>query len=92
MPNRNQYKPRNWREVALMLTALLPIYIASHLTSLIPAVAAFPGWLNEVVDFVCWVPLCILFIFIWARLLRLVGMLDDEQLSRFPFGLGSGRD
>ena len=75
-----------------MLTALLPIYFASRIASLIPSVAAFPRWLNEVVDFSCWAPLCILFVMAWARVLHFFGILDDEQLSRYPFGLGSGRD
>ena len=92
MANKDHYKPKNWREVALMLTALLPIYVASHITSLIPPVAAFPNWLNEFVDFACWVPLCILLVLAWARLLHLVRLLDDDQLSRYPFGLGSGRN
>ena len=92
MANKDHYKPKNWREFTLMLTALLPIYVASHITSLIPPVAAFPNWLNELVDFACWVPLCILLVLAWARLLHLVRLLDDDQLSRYPFGLSSGRN
>ncbi len=92
MANTDHYKPKNWREVALMLTALLPVYVASQIASLIPPIAAIPNWLNEIVDFACWVPLCILFVLAWARLLHFIRLLDDDQLSRYPFGLGAGRN
>lgn len=92
MPDKNYYKPKNRREVALMLTALFPIFFASRIASLVPPVAAFPNWLNEVVSFACWAPLCVLFVMAWARLLHFARLLNDEQLVRYPFGLGAGRD
>lgn len=87
-----QHKPKDWREVGLMLTALLPIHLATRIMALVPPVPAIPNWLNEIIAFVCWVPLCAVFVLLWARLLHLLKLLSDEQMSRYPFGLGAGRD
>ncbi len=92
MTDKDHYEPKNRREVALMLTALLPIYVASRIASSIPQVAAFPNWLNEIVDFACWALICIVLVHAWARFLHFLRLLDDDQLSRYPFGLGSGRN
>ena len=87
----NQQRPKNWREVGLMLTALIPVFCASCLASSIPDVPAVPKWCNEIVDFICWALLCFIFISVWARLLHVLRLLTDEQLTRYPFGLGVGR-
>lgn len=75
-----------------MLTAILPVYAASRIASLIPPVPALPNWLNDLISFGFWAFLCIACIMAWGRLLHLLRILDDEQLSRFPFGFGAGRN
>ena len=81
----------DWREVLLMLTALVPIYAAAQVAR-VPPVTGFPNWLNEVVGLVCWALLCRIFVDGWARLLHLVRLLDNDQFARYPFGLGAGRN